>query len=83
MVFYGAASFGFVYGSPNDESIIQSQEQGEDKPSNQILPILEFGVGLMITKKMDNKSELFFSPEFGIIPGIAAPYASLLVGMNL
>jgi hypothetical protein len=83
MVFYAATSLGFVYGVPSDESILKSEAEGREKPSNQILPILEFGIGLMITKKLDNNSELFISPEFGIIPGIGAPYASLSVGTNL
>ena len=84
MTFYTAVSAGFVFGSPNKQSQDFAEQNAYlDEPTNQVLPVVEFGLGVVFSKKFGRKNELFLNPEFGIVPGITAPYMSISAGINL
>jgi hypothetical protein len=84
MTFYTVASAGFVFGSPNKESReFADQNDRLEEPTNQVLPVLEFGLGVIFSKKLGARNELFLNPEFGVVPGLSAPYMSLSAGFNI
>ena len=84
MTFYTVASAGFVFGSPNKESRdFAAQRDHLEEPTNQILPVLELGLGVVFSKKLGARNELFLNPEFGVVPGLSAPYMSLSAGFNI
>jgi hypothetical protein len=68
--FYSNISLGYVYGVPNDKTA-----------NNVILPILEGGVGIRMSRQTPNGGLLYVSPELGFVPGAVAPYTALSVGM--
>ncbi len=69
---YFAASLGYVYGVPTDPTA-----------DNVILPILEGGIGLRLTKQTRAGNKVFVSPELGFVPGAVAPYTALSFGVVL
>jgi len=83
MTFYTVASAGFVFGSPNGDSKEFAQREKLDKPTNQILPVLEVGLGVHLSKKLGARNEMFLNPEFGFVPGLSAPYMSVSMGFNI
>jgi hypothetical protein len=72
--FYTNVSLGYVYGVPNTETSGVEED-------NVILPIIEGGVGVRLSKQTDKGSRLFVSPELGFVPGAVAPYASVSLGV--
>ena len=72
--FYTNVSVGYVYGVPETGS--DGQEE-----NNVILPILEGGVGVRLSKMTAKGNRIFLSPELGFVPGAVAPYASMTVGI--
>jgi hypothetical protein len=68
--FYSNVSLGYVYGVPDDEP----------DADNVILPILEGGIGIRLSKLTQNGSRMFFSPELGFVPGAVAPYVAVSIG---
>ena len=84
MTFYTVASAGFAFGSPNERSKEMALKDERLAPAtNQVLPILELGVGVVFSKKLGAENEFFLNPEFGIVPGLSAPYMSISAGFNL
>ena len=73
--FYTSVSLGYVYGVPEEDS----EAADED---NVILPILEGGLGVRLSKQTANGNRLFLSPELGFVPGAVAPYAAISVGFS-
>ena len=69
--FYTNVSLGYVYGVPDDQP----------DADNVILPILEGGLGIRLSKLSQNGSRMFFCPELGFVPGLNAPYAALNFGL--
>ena len=82
LIFYANTSLGFVFGQPNQRSNDEANLNDSPLPTNQIIPIFELGFGVMVVKKLSETKELFFSPEFGLLPGISAPYMSISSGVN-
>lgn len=84
MTFYTVASAGFVFGSPNQASKdLALSDESLAEATNQVLPVFECGVGAVFSKKLGAANEFFFNPEFGIVPGLSAPYISVSAGFNL
>ena len=84
MTFYTVASAGFVFGSPNEESKRLAQKDNSlADATNQVLPVFECGIGVVFSKKLGAENEFFLNPEFGIVPGLSAPYISISAGFNL
>lgn len=84
MTFYTVASAGFVFGSPNQESKdLALSDDSLAEATNQVLPVFECGIGAVFSKKLGAANEFFFNPEFGIVPGLTAPYISISAGFNL
>ena len=84
MTFYTVASAGFVFGSPNQASKdLARKDDSLAKPTNQVLPVFEFGLGVVFSKKLGAENEFFLNPEFGLVPGLSAPYISISAGFNL
>ena len=69
---FTTVSAGYVYGVPEDE-----------KFDNVILPILEGGIGLRFSRRMEDGRVLYVAPELGLVPGAVAPMSALNVGMIL
>jgi hypothetical protein len=67
-----ASSLGYVYGTPKD-----------GVSDNVILPILEGGVGLRLSKKLQDGTRLYIAPQLGFVPGAVAPFSALDIGMIL
>lgn len=67
-----AGSAGFVFGAA-------SGERGQ----NLVLPILEGGAGLRLSKSTRSGARLFAAPEIGVVPAALAPYAALNLGVVL
>ena len=72
--FYTNVSLGYVYGVPESGS-------SDSEENNVILPILEGGVGVRLSKMTSNGNRIFMSPELGFVPGAVAPYAALSIGV--
>lgn len=70
--FFFSGSVGYVYGTPEDESY-----------DNVILPIIEGGLGLRFSKRLDSGRILYVAPEMGFVPGAVAPLTALNLGMIL
>ena len=68
--FYSNVSFGYVYGVPNDKTA-----------DNVILPILEGGLGIRLSRRTEKGGLLYVSPELGFVPGAVAPYTAISIGM--
>lgn len=83
MTFYTVASAGFVFGTPNEASKKFASEAEYEEPTNQVVPVLELGVGVFLSKEFGAENEVFLNPEFGVVPGLSAPYISLSAGFNL
>lgn len=83
MTFYTVTSIGFAFGTPDQDSKDHAKKYNLDEPTNQIVPLFELGVGVFLSKKFGAKNEVFLNPEFGIVPGISAPFLSLSAGINL
>ena len=66
-----ASSLGYVYGTP------------ENGANNLILPILEGGVGLRLSKETRDGSRIFAAPQLGFVPGAVAPFTALDIGIIL
>ena len=71
---YTNVSLGYVYGVPESGS-------SDSEENNVILPILEGGVGVRLSKMTSNGNRIFMSPELGFVPGAVAPYAALSIGV--
>ena len=71
MSFYTNVSLGYVYGVP----------AGVEDADNVILPILEGGFGIRLSRLNRDGSMTYLSPEIGFVPGAVAPYAALSVGI--
>ena len=67
--FYTNVSFGYVYGVPKD-----------GVSDNVILPIIEGGLGIRLTKQNADGGRIFVSPELGFVPGAVAPYFAVTFG---
>ena len=84
MTFYTVTSAGFAFGSPNEESKEMAKKDASlAEATNQVIPILELGVGVVFSKKLGAENEFFLNPEFGLVPGLSAPYMSISAGFNL
>ena len=84
MTFYTVASAGFVFGSPNQKSKdLAKNDDSLAEATNQVLPVFECGLGVVFSKKLGAENEFFLNPEFGIVPGLTAPYISISAGFNL
>jgi hypothetical protein len=68
--FYTNVSLGYVYGVP---------DKGDD--NNVILPILEGGFGIRLSRMTKDGSLVYMSPELGFVPGAVAPYSALSIGL--
>ncbi len=66
-----ASSLGYVYGTPEDGS------------NNVILPILEGGVGLRLSKETQDGRRIYAAPQLGFVPGAVAPFTALDIGIIL
>ena len=73
LAFYLTGALGFVYGVPEDP------EAG----NNVILPILNMGFGGQLSKTLSSGSRLFTCYELGLVPGAAAPYTAVSMGVLL
>jgi hypothetical protein len=69
--FYTSVSFGFVYGVPKEET-----------ENNVILPIVEGGVGVRLSKVTQSGGIVYVAPEMGLVPGVLAPYMGISVGLR-
>jgi len=69
---FTTVSLGYVYGTPEDEN-----------HDNVILPIVEGGLGLRFSKRLDDGRLLYVAPEIGFVPGAVAPLSALTLGMVL
>ena len=67
--FYTNVSFGYVYGVPKD-----------GVSDNVILPIIEGGLGIRLSKQNADGGRIFLSPELGFVPGAVAPYFAVTLG---
>jgi len=79
-------SFGFIYGKPQNNTDDQSganRVTGPIDDKNQVVPVLEGGLGLRVlsSKLGSSKVRLFVSPELGYVPGIDAPYGAITIGL--
>ena len=84
MTFYTVASAGFVFGSPNQQSKdLAKKNDSLAEATNQVLPVFECGLGVVFSKKLGAENEFFLNPEFGLVPGLSAPYISISAGFNL
>lgn len=84
MTFYTVASAGFVFGSPNQQSKdLAKKDDSLAEATNQVLPVFECGLGVVFSKKLGAENEFFLNPEFGLVPGLSAPYISISAGFNL
>ena len=48
---------------------------------NVILPILEGGFGIRLSRMTNDGSLVFVSPELGFVPGAVAPYTAVSIGV--
>ena len=83
---YTHLALGFVYGKPttgDDEDYRYRYVNEEDKTKNQVVPILEGGIGLRVlsTKLSASGIRSFVAPELGFLPGIDAPYGAINIGL--
>ena len=79
-------SFGFIYGQPQentDDKAGGTRFSDSEGGTNQVVPILEGGLGLRVlsSKLGSSKLRLFVSPELGYVPGIDAPYGAITIGL--
>jgi hypothetical protein len=80
-------SFGFIYGKPEGEPTVEtiggSRVSDAERNKNQVLPILEGGLGLRVlsSKLGSSQLRLFVAPELGFVPGINAPYGAISIGL--
>ena len=71
--FYTNVSFGYVYGVPDESENLDTD--------NVILPILEGGFGIRLSRMTNDGSLVFVSPELGFVPGAVAPYTAVSIGV--
>ena len=69
---FTTVSAGYVYGVPEDETA-----------NNVILPILEGGVGLRLSRRTEDGKIFYVAPEIGFVPGAVAPMSALNFGIIL
>lgn len=67
-----ASSLGYVYGTPKD-----------GRSDNVILPIFEGGIGLRLSKKLEDGKRIYVAPQLGFVPGAVAPFSAIDIGMIL
>ena len=88
--FFTNVSLGFVYGVPctdtatigcDDPDLVVDEDS--DEAANVILPILEGGVGVRLSRSTANGGQVYISPEMGFVPGAVAPYAAISLGVLL
>lgn len=83
---YTNLAVGFIYGKPakNDEQKNRYYtSHGEEEGKNQVVPILEGGIGMRVLSRKLNGSgtRVYVAPELGYVPGIDAPYGALNFGI--